>query len=74
MTPITVDLARILQTVRRPGDFHVTGRSEIFAPQIAVAGVGLISLPLLRAQAEQLAARNLLNRLEQSAPSPDPNA
>ena len=56
MTPITVDLARILQTVRRPGDFHVTGRSEIFAPQIAVAGVGPISLPLLPAQAEQLAA------------------
>lgn len=55
MTPITVDLARILQAVRRPGDFHATGRSEIFAPQIEVAGVGPISLPLVPAQAEQLA-------------------
>jgi hypothetical protein len=56
MTPITVDLAKILQAVRRPGDFHATGRSEIFAPQIEVAGVGPISLPLLPTQAEQLAA------------------
>lgn len=56
MTALTVDLAKILQTVRRPGDFQVAGTSEVFAPQIEVAGVGAISLPLLPAQAEQLAA------------------
>ena len=56
MTPLVQDLADILKNVRRPGDFHATGRSEIFAPRLEVAGVGLVALPLLPAQAEQLVA------------------
>ena len=56
MPTTTRDLASILQTVQRPGDFHATGRSDIFPPQLEVAGVGTISLPLLPTQAEQLVA------------------
>ncbi|SBT08004.1 conserved hypothetical protein [Candidatus Accumulibacter aalborgensis] len=56
MTTLTQDLADILKNVRRPGDFHATGRSEIFAPRLEVTGVGLVALPLLPAQAEQLVA------------------
>lgn len=56
MPAIPLELARVLQTVRRPGDFFATGRIEIFAPKIEVEGVGAISLPLLEAQAGQLIA------------------
>ena len=56
MPAIPLELARVLQTVRRPGDFFATGRIEIFAPKIEVEGVGAISLPLLEAQARQLIA------------------
>ena len=56
MTTLTQDLADILKNVRRPGDFHATGRSAIFAPRLEVTGVGLVALPLLPAQAEQLVA------------------
>lgn len=56
MPAIPLELARVLQTVRRPGDFFATGRIEIFAPKIEVEGVGAISLPLLESQAGQLIA------------------
>ena len=56
MSAISLDLASILQSVRRPGDFHATGRLDIFAPQLEVTGVGPVALPLLPAQAEQLVA------------------
>jgi predicted 2-oxoglutarate/Fe(II)-dependent dioxygenase YbiX len=56
MSTIAEDFASILSTVRRPGDFFVSGRTELFAPRIEVEGVGLISLPLLPVQAEQLVA------------------
>ena len=56
MSTLTQDLADILSNVRRPGDFYATGRSEIFAPRIEVDEVGLIALPLLPVQAEQLVA------------------
>lgn len=56
MTTISQDLADLLKDVRRPGDFYATGRREIFAPHVEVAGVGPLSLPLLSAQAEQLVA------------------
>lgn len=56
MSDITHELVKILQTVQRPGDFYVTGRQEIFAPNITVDRVGRIALPLLPVQAEQLIA------------------
>ncbi|HPU81872.1 MAG TPA: 2OG-Fe(II) oxygenase, partial [Accumulibacter sp.] len=54
MPALPLELAHVLQAVRRPGDFFATGRIEIFAPKIEVAGVGAVSLPLLATQAEQL--------------------
>ena len=56
MPSIARDIHEALQTVQRPGDFYTTGRSEIFAPELEVAGVGPIALPLLPMQAEQLIA------------------
>jgi hypothetical protein len=55
MPSITTDLAEALGTVRRPGDFFVTGTAEFRAPVLEVEGVGRVALPLLPAQAEQLA-------------------
>ena len=51
---ITQELAKILADVDRPGDYFVSGRTEFLAPRIEVEGVGLISLPLMPAQAKQL--------------------
>jgi hypothetical protein len=56
MPPITTDLAAVLSTVRRPGDFFVSGTTELLAPLLEVDGVGPIALPLLPMQAEQLVA------------------
>lgn len=56
MSGINQALAEILGTVQRPGDFHVSGRLEIFAPNISVDGVGTVALPLLPQQAAALAA------------------
>jgi predicted 2-oxoglutarate/Fe(II)-dependent dioxygenase YbiX len=56
MSSIVLDLARILPTIRRPGDFYAAGTAEMFAPNLEVDGVGRISLPLLPVQAEQLVA------------------
>ena len=56
MSSITTELARLLDTVQRPGDFYATGSTEIFAPSLEVDGVGPIALPLLPVQAEQLIA------------------
>jgi predicted 2-oxoglutarate/Fe(II)-dependent dioxygenase YbiX len=56
MSSITTDLAAALSTVRRPGDFFVSGTTELLAPLLEVAGVGPIALPLLPVQAEQLVA------------------
>ncbi len=54
MASFTTELAEILQTVQRPGDFYTTGTTDIFAPRLDVAGVGPIALPLLPVQAQQL--------------------
>ncbi len=54
MPSLTVDLAALLSTVRRPGDFVASGTTELLAPLIEVDGVGPIALPLLPVQAEQL--------------------
>src|SRR5215510_8389187 len=56
MALLTTELADILHTVQRPGDFYTTGTRDIFAPHLAVAGVGPIALPLLPVQVQQLIA------------------
>ena len=56
MASLTTELAEILHTVQRPGDFYATGTTDIFAPRLDVAGVGPIALPLLPVQAQQLIA------------------
>ena len=56
MPTFTDDLAKILRTVRRPGDFYASGLIELLQPGLEVEGVGPIALPLLPVQAEQLVA------------------
>ena len=56
MLPIVSRLANVLGTVRQPGDFFVSGTTEIPAPRLEVDGVGVVALPLLPTQAEQLVA------------------
>ncbi|MGB8700209.1 MAG: 2OG-Fe(II) oxygenase [Thermosynechococcaceae cyanobacterium] len=56
MSSITTELAEVLSTVQRPGNFYVAGTTEIFAPRLEVEGVGPIALPLLPVQVEQLVA------------------
>ncbi len=53
---ITSDLAALLATVQRPGDFYVAGTADLFAPLLEVDSVGPIALPLLPSQAAQLIA------------------
>ena len=54
MPLLAADLADILGTIRRPGDYFVSGRAELPAPGLEVEGVGPVALPLLGFQAEQL--------------------
>jgi hypothetical protein len=56
MASLTTELAEILQTVQRPGDFYTAGTTDIFAPRLEVTGIGPIALPLLPVQAQQLIA------------------
>ena len=56
VSSITTELAELLATVRRPGDFFVSGTAEFRAPVLEVEGVGRLALPVLPAQAAQLAA------------------
>ena len=56
MSSIATEFAGILAAVRRPGDFFVFGTAELRAPLLEVEGVGRVALPLLPAQAAQLAA------------------
>ena len=44
----------MLEPVRTPGDFYVTGTSALALPSMEVQGVGSIALPLIAAQAAQL--------------------
>ena len=53
---ITADLAALLGTVRRPGDFFAAGTAELLAPLVEVESVGPVALPLLPMQARQLIA------------------
>src|SRR5260370_30863624 len=54
MPGICAELAELLSTVQRPGDFFASGRMELLPPRLTVDGVGQIALPLLPVQAEQL--------------------
>src|SRR3712207_7464412 len=56
MSSIATELAALLGTVRRPGDFCAAGRTELLAPLLEVEGVGPVALPLLPVQAERLVA------------------
>jgi predicted 2-oxoglutarate/Fe(II)-dependent dioxygenase YbiX len=56
MASLTIELADILHTVQRPGDFYTIGTIDIFTPRLEVTGVGPIALPLLPVQAQQLIA------------------
>jgi hypothetical protein len=56
MSSLAPELAAVLGTVRRPGDFFASGTAELLAPVMEVDGVGPIALPLLPVQAEQLIA------------------
>lgn len=56
MLKLAQSFAQLLDTIHRPGIFFASGRINIFLPRIQVAGVGTLSLPLLPAQAAQLAA------------------
>ncbi len=56
MSSIAEQLAQLLSSVRRPGDFYASGTIELHAPRLEVDGVGRVALPLLPMQAEQLVA------------------
>src|SRR2546421_4797464 len=56
VSALTTELAEILGTVLRPGDFYATGTTDVYAPGLEVEGVGPIALPLLPSQAAQLIA------------------
>ena len=54
MKHITKELAELLDGVSRPGDYFVSGHTELLAPRIEVEGVGPVALPLLATQAKAL--------------------
>lgn len=56
MSNIAEELATLLETVERPGDFVASGTVDFGPPILRVEGVGQISLPLLPNQAEQIIA------------------
>jgi len=56
MSTLTSDFAKVLEHVHRPGDFFVSGTADLRTPSLRVDNVGPVALPLLPAQAAQLAA------------------
>lgn len=54
MFAIATALADHLASVQSPGGFFVAGTFNIHPPRLEVEGVGLIALPLLAGQAEQI--------------------
>src|SRR3954468_5891050 len=56
MSSLAAQLASLLSTVRRPGDFFAAGTTELLMPSLEVEGVGPVALPLLPTQAAQLVA------------------
>ena len=74
MSSPAAQLASLLGTVRRPGDFFAAGTAELLPPSLTVEGVGPVALPLLPVQAEQLiavAAAAPFGRGEQTLVDPD---
>ncbi len=51
---LATQLASLLSTVRRPGDFFAAGTIELLAPSLEVAGVGPVALPLLSEQTKRI--------------------
>jgi len=51
---LATELASLLSTVRRPGDFFAAGAIELLAPSLEVEGVGPVALPLLPQQAKRI--------------------
>lgn len=56
MTDLTAELAQTLKTIRRPGDFYVSGTFDLIPPGIHIDGFGPLSLPVLPDQAARLIA------------------
>ena len=54
MSLLAAELASLLRTVRRPGDFFAAGTAELLAPSLAIEGVGPVALPLLPEQAGRI--------------------
>jgi len=54
MLSLATELASLLSTVRRPGDFFAAGTIELLAPSLQIEGVGPVALPLLPEQAERI--------------------
>src|SRR5208337_1692947 len=74
MSSIARDLAELLSTVQRPGDFFVTGTAEFRAPVLDVEGVGRLALPprrnpLLMAAAKRRSSIQRCAVAGRSAPS-----
>lgn len=53
----SAELAALLRTIRRYGDFYTRGTAEIAAPNLAVAGLGMLSLPFQHSQLASLLAQ-----------------
>ena len=59
MSGITEELASLLSTVTRPGDFYAFGRTEWLAPRLEVKDVGIVAFPgmtVMNATATELPA------------------
>lgn len=56
MPQLAAQLADLLSTVERPGDFYAAGTAALLPPALEVKGVGPVALPLLPVQAAQLIA------------------
>ncbi|MGJ7918678.1 2OG-Fe(II) oxygenase [Massilia sp. LXY-6] len=50
-------LAAVLRTIRRHGDYFTSGTAEIAAPNLSVAGLGMVSLPFQHSQLAPLLAK-----------------
>jgi predicted 2-oxoglutarate/Fe(II)-dependent dioxygenase YbiX len=53
---LTRDIAALLETIERPGDFYVAGEHRAPPPELAVLGEGWLEFPLAEAQLKRLIA------------------
>ncbi|HEY8614232.1 MAG TPA: 2OG-Fe(II) oxygenase [Roseomonas sp.] len=54
MSSLAAELATLLGSVDRPGDYVTSGSIELLPPSLEIEGVGPVALPLLPVQAEQI--------------------